>query len=111
MRAPSGSSVDGKDDAARRFSSITKFTNTNLDALRVAARTVEESYRGAYRFNKVTDEPRSQVSRMNRVKEAMHRYMCSYFDESIDLGLGPVRSRGGPLSRASREVLAALAAA
>jgi secretion/DNA translocation related CpaE-like protein len=32
-------------------------------------------------------------------------------DESIDLGLGPVRSRGGPLSRASREVLAALAAA
>lgn len=32
-------------------------------------------------------------------------------DESIDLGLGPVRSRGGPLARAGRSVLATLAAA
>ena len=23
---------------------------------------------------------------MNRVKEVMHRYMCSFFDESIDIG-------------------------
>jgi hypothetical protein len=61
-------------------------TDTNLAFLYKAGAKFDGEYLGVYRFNKPTNEATSADARMKRVKEVMHRYMCSFFDESIDIG-------------------------
>jgi len=50
--------------------------------------------------------PIAQVARATGVREVVSMTDQRRLDESVDLGLGPVRGRRGPLSRAAVEVLA-----
>ena len=61
-------------------------TNPKLRALFDAGNKIDTNYIGTYRFNKPTTEKTDQDARLMRIKEVMHRYMCSFFDESIDIG-------------------------
>jgi hypothetical protein len=61
-------------------------TDQDLASLYAAGSKFEGAYMGVYRFNKAGPEATDEFARMQRVKEVMHRYMCSFFDESIDLG-------------------------
>lgn len=69
-----------------RFTHLKTPTDKDLAALAKAGGKLENAYRGVYRFNKAGPEATDPNARMNRVKEVMHRYMCSFFDESIDIG-------------------------
>ncbi len=69
-----------------RFTSLKAPTNKKLGALYANGAKFGNAYRGVYRFNKANAEATDPDARMKRVKEVMHRYMCSFFDESIDLG-------------------------
>lgn len=69
-----------------RFTHLKKATDPDLQALLAAGSAMENEYVGLYRFNKAGPEATDDNARMNRVKEVMHRYMCSFFDESIDIG-------------------------
>ena len=60
-------------------------TDTNLKYLFSAANKLGSSYVGVYRYNKATTEATDQDAREKRIKEVMHRYMCSFFDDSIDI--------------------------
>jgi hypothetical protein len=61
-------------------------TNKSLQPLNAAGNKMDSSLIGTYKFLKPTDEATNQASREKRVKEVMHRFMCGFFDESIDLG-------------------------
>lgn len=60
-------------------------TDHDLHALDAAAAKLENGYLGTYRFEKAGPEATDPAAREKRVKEVMHRYMCSFFDDSIDL--------------------------
>lgn len=80
--------VDVAESAASksRFTRLKKGpTDRDLASLYAAGTTFEHAFVGTYRFNKPTTESTDPVARMKRVKEVMHRYMCSLFDESIDM--------------------------
>ena len=87
---PADDSADTSDDELNTKARFTRLksgpTDTNLAFLNTAGAKFEQSFRGVYRFNKATTEATSPDARMKRVKEVMHRYMCSFFDESIDIG-------------------------
>src|SRR3954447_6450631 len=61
-------------------------TDTNLKFLFQAGAKFESSFLGVYRYNKATNEATNADAREKRIKEVMHRFMCSFFDESIDIG-------------------------
>ena len=90
--APAGSdSADEtestSDELSRaRFTSYRSPTNAKLKALDVAGSKFEYAYVGTYKFNKPTTEKTEPLAREKRIKEVMHRYMCGFFDESIDIG-------------------------
>jgi len=69
-----------------RFTHLKKATDKDLNDFFAATGKLESAYRGIYRFNKAGPEATDPDARMKRVKEVMHRYMCGFFDESIDLG-------------------------
>src|SRR5262245_42342158 len=77
---------ESAEELTSRFSSKKAPANKNLAAFYAANHDFENPYRGVYRFNKATNEAYTPSARLNRVKEVMHRYMCSFFDESIDIG-------------------------
>ena len=79
-----GASADELSKA--RFTSLKAPTSKKLASLYTAGSKFENAYRGVYRFNKASAEATDPDARMKRVKEVMHRYMCGFFDESIDLG-------------------------
>ena len=82
---PSGVSADELSKA--RFTQLKSGpTNAKLAALFAAGNKIDTPYVGVYRFNKPGVEKTDADARMKRIKEVMHRYMCSFFDESIDLG-------------------------
>src|SRR3954469_782662 len=60
-------------------------TDTNLKFLYQAGAKFESSFLGVYRYNKATNEATNADAREKRIKEVMHRYMCSFFDDSIDI--------------------------
>jgi hypothetical protein len=73
--------------SASRFSELKHGpTDSDLAALSAAGSKLENAYVGTYRFNQSTSESHDASAREKRIKEVMHRYMCSFFDESIDIG-------------------------
>jgi hypothetical protein len=60
-------------------------TDTNMKFLFAAGAKFDSSFLGVYRYNKATNEATSAEAREKRIKEVMHRFMCSFFDESIDI--------------------------
>lgn len=96
----SGGDVDdrtaaGTDDVASaaaasrrggRFTQLKKGpTDPDLAALSAVATTIDGPFLGTYRFNKAGPEKTDPVAREKRIKEVMHRFMCTLFDESIDI--------------------------
>jgi hypothetical protein len=61
-------------------------TDRALAALSTAGAKFDGAFLGTYRFNKAGPEHTDPAARETRVKEVMHRFMCSFFDDSIDLG-------------------------
>lgn len=78
----------GEDDATGkgRFTRLAKPTDADLAALHAVAKKIDGAYLGVQRFNKRTTEGTDPAAREKRIKEVMHRYMCGFFDESIDIG-------------------------
>lgn len=75
-----------EDALSQRFTRLKKGpTNADLKAFDKAGGKLSPYGAAVYRFNKVGAERTDATARMKRVKEVMHRYMCSFFDESIDL--------------------------
>jgi hypothetical protein len=69
-----------------RFTQMKKGpTDPDLAALSAAGAKFEAALLGTFRFNKPGPEKTDPAARETRVKEVMHRFMCSFFDESIDL--------------------------
>lgn len=66
-------------------------TDARLASLYAAGKKLDNAYVGVYRFNKAGLEATEPDLRVKRVKEVMHRYMCGFFDDAIDLG----RATGG----------------
>jgi hypothetical protein len=60
-------------------------TGANLAALSAAGTKIDGALLGTYKFLKPTTEVRDPAAREKRIKEVMHRFMCSFFDESIDI--------------------------
>lgn len=87
---PTDDSQDTSDDELNTKARFTRLksgpTDTNLAFLDTAGARFDGAYRGVYRFNKATNEATSADAREKRIKEVMHRYMCGFFDESIDIG-------------------------
>jgi hypothetical protein len=69
-----------------RFTSLKHPTNKALAGLDTAGGKFKNAYIGTYRFNKAGPEAHDADAREKRIKEVMHRYMCGFFDESIDIG-------------------------
>jgi hypothetical protein len=69
-----------------RFTRLRSPTNANLKALYAAGKQFEYGYLGVYRYNRASAEATDPDAREKRIKEVMHRYMCGFFDESIDIG-------------------------
>lgn len=89
--APAGNPADDTSldelNTTARFTKLTKGpTDRDLAAFSTAAAKFDGSYRGVYRFNKAGPEATDPAAREKRIKEVMHRYMCSFFDDSISLG-------------------------
>jgi len=87
--------ADGTDNVASaaasvrgggRFTQLKKGpTNPDLAALSAVATSIDGPFLGTYRFNKAGPEKTDPVARQKRIKEVMHRFMCTLFDESIDI--------------------------
>jgi hypothetical protein len=60
-------------------------TSKNLLPLFTAGNKIESALVGTFKYLKPTDEATNAASRETRVKEVMHKFMCSFFDDSIDL--------------------------
>lgn len=84
--APSADPAEDDLNAKGRFSVLKKPTDPDLAALYTAGKGFDGAYLGVYRFNKPTTEGTDAGAREKRIKEVMHRYMCGFFDESIDIG-------------------------
>ncbi|MBK6694045.1 MAG: hypothetical protein IPG50_17840 [Myxococcales bacterium] len=89
--AASADPVGGEDSSAdelrrARFTSLAAPSDPDLAAFYGAANGLENEYLGVYRFNKPGAEATDPGAREKRIKEVMHRYMCGFFDESIDIG-------------------------
>ena len=69
-----------------RFTHLRRPTDPALAAVFAAGNKFQTEYVGVYRFNKATTEKTDPAARSKRIKEVMHRYMCRFFDESIDIG-------------------------
>ena len=85
-------SPDTEDTSEDELNTKARFTHlrsgphdADLKSLHDSGGKFEYAYRGVYRFNKPGSEATDRDARMKRIKEVMHRYMCSLFDESIDL--------------------------
>lgn len=61
-------------------------TDADLKALFEAGSALDNAYIGTYRFMKPKTESTDPKARELRIKETMHKYMCGFFDESIDIG-------------------------
>jgi hypothetical protein len=83
---PAGDTSEDELNTKARFTHLKKPTDADLAAFSTAAAKFDSSYRGVYRFNKAGPEATDPLAREKRIKEVMHRYMCSFFDESIDIG-------------------------
>jgi hypothetical protein len=83
---PAGDTSEDELNTTARFTHLKKPTDADLASFSTAAAKFDHSYRGVYRFNKATAEGHDPLAREKRIKEVMHRYMCSFFDESIDIG-------------------------
>lgn len=96
--SPNGDETTGssEDELKARFTSLRKPTDPALASVYAAANKFESPYLGVFRFNKATNEKTDSALREKRIKEVMHRYMCRFFDESIDIG----RNTGSNTARA-----------
>lgn len=83
---PAGDTSEDELSTKARFTHLKKPTDADLAAFSTASAKFDHSYRGVYRFNKAGPEATDPLAREKRIKEVMHRYMCSFFDESIDIG-------------------------
>src|SRR5262249_38212744 len=83
-----------EDALVARFTKLSSGpSDAGLKSFYKAAKKFEYGYLGAYRFNRPGAEATDPAVRMNRVKEVMHRYMCTFFDDGIDLGRNTGDSR------------------
>ena len=84
--APAGDAGSLESTAAGgRFTNLRTPTNASLKAFYATANTINPKYLAVYHFNNPTNEGTNADSRAKRIKEAMHRYQCAFFDESIAL--------------------------
>jgi hypothetical protein len=83
---PAGDTSQDELNTTARFTHLKKGpSDADLAAFSALGAKFDNAYLGTYRFNKAGPEKTDADARMKRVKEVMHRYMCSFFDESIDL--------------------------
>jgi hypothetical protein len=95
----SSSQIDPATKKPGRFTQLKKGpTDTALAKVFTAGQDIDGALLGAYRFNMPGPEATDPVAREKRVKEVMHRFMCTFFDDSIDLK----RPSGSPASRTQR---------
>lgn len=98
---PAGDTSEDELNTKARFTHLKKPTDADVAAFSKAAARFEHSYLGVYRFNKAGPEATEPLAREKRIKEVMHRHMCSFFDDSIDIG----RNTGaGAVKQALRDV-------
>jgi hypothetical protein len=72
--------------ASTRFHQLKEGPSDNtLALLSTAGNKVDSALVGTYKFLKPTNEGSDAGARETRVKEVMHRFMCSFFDDSIDI--------------------------
>lgn len=84
--APEATDTSNDELSKARFTSLKTPSDARLGALYAAGEKLDNVYIGVYRFNKASVEATDPEARTRRIKEVMHRYMCGFFDESIDIG-------------------------
>jgi hypothetical protein len=60
-------------------------TEKNAASISTAGGKIDNSLVGSFKFLKPTNEGSDAGARETRIKEVMHRFMCSFFDDSIDI--------------------------
>jgi hypothetical protein len=80
------SASGAQSDATARFHQLKSGpTDKTLATLAVAANKIDAALIGTYKFLRPTTEGSDAGVRETRVKEVMHRFMCSFFDDSINI--------------------------